>query len=674
MEKYNTNQNLVYTDYQRVRDTYWQEIQANGISNHDEFSAASPSILTDMLGSSQRLRIYFQRNVRYILSSIGLNRTVFLLFHEDSGCLLDLAAKDADILKNLSDDNITVGTLWTLDTVGPNAVTVGFRENSPMASSGADHYHLKLQKYSMAFCPLRIRNILPPYDNTGYGIAILTLTGQESADLLTAASFTYGLKMTMHFNQTSWKYYNMSYSGYISYDAELQKDMVSIVHYDDVALELLDAPKKDYSFSSLGSLIDPPPANQEFWNILRDGTEVKDRNIILSCRQKTQPYIISTLNLNQPAIGAAGGLIKLSTPQLESSRISKQIGNNALITFDRIIGNSPALTRCVQKAKLLAQSESNTMLLGESGVGKDMFAQAIHNAGSRKGKPFIAVNCGAIPRELIASELFGYVGGSFTGAKRQGNIGKFELANGGTIFLDEIGELPFDLQASLLRAVENKQIIRIGDSSPINIDVKIISATNVNIPEMIRQHHFRADLYYRLSTTFVSIPPLRERGNDIITMAEFFILKMSEHLGRTYTMKLSDASKQLLLSHPWHGNVRELQNLIENIVQLCPLQVIEPEHIMENIGPCFYAPENPSQTPVVFNFPQTAKEAPSPQTPPSAAKPDDGLRPRRTTGFLTAEEIHKALESCGNNRTAAAAMLGISRITLYRNMKRLGIS
>ena len=149
---------------------------------------------------------------------------------------------------------------------------------------------------------------------------------------------------------------------------------------------------------------------------------------------------------------------------------------------------------------MLSGSYANVMLLGESGTGKDLFAQAIHNASGRSDKPFIAINCGAIPRELIASELFGYEGGAFTGAKRQGNIGKFELANGGTIFLDEIGEMPLDLQATLLRVVEQKQFMRLGSNRLIDVDVKIISATNVDIFSMIEEKRFRADLYYRLST------------------------------------------------------------------------------------------------------------------------------------------------------------------------------
>jgi len=665
MQQFKTNQDPIYTDYKEVKDTYWHEMQCNSTLADSAFLAADKSLLSYLLEDSLRLRKYFQRNIRYITTSIGTCHSAFLLFHEDSGCIIDIITNNATIKDAFKNDGIKIGTIWTLDNVGPNAVTVGFRENSPMISNGKDNYSQKLQKYSLAFSPLHLRNILPPYSSTGYGIVFLSLLSQEYMDLLAVASFTYSLKMTMHFNQTSWKYYNMSYSGYISYDAVLQKDMISIVHYDDTVLQLLGAPEGNYSFSGLSSIIDPLPANEEFWKIIQEGAEVKDLNINLSCRKKTAPYIISTLNLTQPAIGAAGGLIKISTPQLESARISKRIGNNALISFDQIIGNSPVLERSINKAKLLAQSDGNTMLLGESGVGKDMFAQAIHNASSRKGKPFIAVNCGAIPRELIASELFGYVGGSFTGAKRQGNIGKFELANGGTIFLDEIGELPFDLQASLLRAVENKQITRVGGNDLIDINVKIISATNVDIPEMIRQHHFRADLYYRLSTTFIAIPSLRERSDDIIVLAEFFILKISERVERTYTMKLSEDSKKLLLTLPWHGNVRELQNLIENIVQLYPIRIIEPEHIMENISPHafmydsgtqFYEPTASSKN-IPFSFPYS-------EHPPKAV---------RYSGSLTAEAIQEALKQCGNNRTAAAAMLGVSRITLYRNMKRFGL-
>jgi len=321
------------------------------------------------------------------------------------------------------------------------------------------------------------------------------------------------------------------------------------------------------------------------------------------------------------------------------------MGNSAIFSFGNIIGNSPAVLSAVKKGRLLAKMSSNSILLqGESGVGKDLFAQAIHNSSYRSEKPFIAVNCGALPRDLITSELFGYESGAFTGAKRNGNIGKFELANSGTIFLDEINALPLDLQATLLRVVEQKQLTRLGSAKLVDLDVRIISATNEDLMTMINQKKFRSDLYYRLGSMTIYIPPLRERGEDVILLAEYFVNVVSKRIGRTDIMELSEEAKELLQQLQWPGNVRELQNLIEIIVQLYPEHVINPAHIIDNI--------NSLNTTRQINPPVTKRE-------------------RRH--LLTQDDILDALEKCGGNRSEAAQYLGVARKTLYRYMDRLDI-
>lgn len=256
----------------------------------------------------------------------------------------------------------------------------------------------------------------------------------------------------------------------------------------------------------------------------------------------------------------------------------------------------------------------------------------------------MAINCGALPRDLIASELFGYEGGAFTGAKRQGNMGKFELANGGTLFLDEIGEMPLDLQATLLRAVEQKSITRLGSTKEIEVDVKIISATNANLRDLINEKRFREDLYYRLSTLRLTLPPLRQRGEDIILLAEEFIRAASQRIGRQDLMTISPQARELLLHHSWHGNVRELQNLIEGIVLLYPDPVITAEHILADLH---------------------VREDLLPQP---AVSSGHGRKAE-----LTRERLLETLAQCGGNRSEAAKLLDISRRTLYRYLERWGI-
>ncbi|MCL4442129.1 MAG: sigma 54-interacting transcriptional regulator, partial [Firmicutes bacterium] len=208
------------------------------------------------------------------------------------------------------------------------------------------------------------------------------------------------------------------------------------------------------------------------------------------------------------------------------------VGARAKFTFDDLIGKNAAYLKTVQLAKTAANSSSNVLLLGESGTGKEVFAQAIHNAGCRANEPFIAINCAALPRDLIGSELFGYTEGAFTGAKKGGSPGKFELADGGTIFLDEIGEMPLEMQANLLRVLQEKTLVRIGGQQVIPVNVRVIAATNRNLMEEVEKKNFRSDLYYRLNVLTINMLPLRNRKDDILPLTSFFIEKINRRLGR----------------------------------------------------------------------------------------------------------------------------------------------
>ncbi len=230
--------------------------------------------------------------------------------------------------------------------------------------------------------------------------------------------------------------------------------------------------------------------------------------------------------------------------------------------FSNIIGKSPELVKVIKKAKIAAQSDSSILLNGESGTGKELFARSIHNASRRKNKPFVAINCGAIPENLLESELFGYESGAFTGASLKGKIGKFELANNGTLFLDEIGDLPLHLQPKLLRVLQEKQIIRVGGNDPIQINVRIISATHRNLEELIQIKKFRHDLFYRLNVIPLELPSLRERENDVLLCCEYILQKLCQQMNINKKM-LSKEVEKIFLLHDWPGNIRELENVIE---------------------------------------------------------------------------------------------------------------
>ncbi|HQM89706.1 MAG TPA: sigma 54-interacting transcriptional regulator, partial [Exilispira sp.] len=234
----------------------------------------------------------------------------------------------------------------------------------------------------------------------------------------------------------------------------------------------------------------------------------------------------------------------------------------------------------IKMAEIVAGSDSTVLLQGDSGTGKELFAELIHNLSKRSSKPFVKVNCAAIPETLLESELFGYTKGAFTGAFKD-TPGKFELANGGTIFLDEIGEIPITTQAKLLRFLESREIQKLGATTPVEVNVRIIAATNKDLPVEVAKKKFREDLYYRLTVFPIYIPPLKERAEDIPILANHFLEKYNKELNKKIS-SISDEAMNILKDYHWPGNIRELENIIERACVICDTDTIEPQHIILN--------------------------------------------------------------------------------------------
>jgi len=273
--------------------------------------------------------------------------------------------------------------------------------------------------------------------------------------------------------------------------------------------------------------------------------------------------------------GAIAILRKYSDTEMKQHMLRKKIigkGHIAKYHFRNILGESPAIKRCKEIAMRMAKSNSSILITGETGTGKELFAQAIHNYSPRKDYQFVAVNCGAFPESLLESELFGYEEGAFTGARKGGKPGLFELAHNGTLFLDEIAEMPMNLQVKLLRVLQEREVVRIGGDRIINVNIRIISATNKNIKELVKKGLFRQDLYYRLNVLPLHIPPLRERKQDIL----YLIDSVRKEFGSSFT--LTDRARKMLLNHSWNGNVRELRNYVEYFVNLGK-EVIDAEDL-----------------------------------------------------------------------------------------------
>lgn len=328
--------------------------------------------------------------------------------------------------------------------------------------------------------------------------------------------------------------------------------------------------------------------------------------------------------------------------ELEAYKEQFQEKTSARYTFADIVGNSDGIMEAKKLSKKAALTDSNVLLIGESGTGKELFAHSIHKNSNRKYGPFVKVNCAAIPSDLLESELFGYEGGAFTGAKKEGKMGKFELADGGTIFLDEIGDMPLHMQVKLLRVLQEKEVERVGAVSPKNIDIRIIAATNQDLDGMVKEGKFRADLYYRLNVVTVKIPPLRERKDDIILLSKFLCEKISKKLNKENCMVSAEAL-EYLKNYKWEGNVRQLENAIERAI-----------NVMENTNSLLLPKHLP-------------KEITGVEIDTNILKLEDVIWQAERNAIIN------AIKMCKGNKQKAAKELGVSRTTLYEKINKYKI-
>jgi len=333
-------------------------------------------------------------------------------------------------------------------------------------------------------------------------------------------------------------------------------------------------------------------------------------------------------------IGAVAAFQDITKIQLMEARIRKEVyskGHIASFSFGDIYGTSSAVCSAVNEAKSYSATEANVLIIGETGVGKEVFAQSIHNNSKRARGPFVAVNCAVLPAQLLESELFGYVGGAFTGASKEGKPGLFEIAHTGTIFLDEIGEMDYINQSRLLRVLQERSVMRLGSDRTVPVDVRIISATNKNLQQLIVENKFREDLYYRLNVLHLKIPALRERKKDISLYATQFLKSSSPN-----KLKMSKAAAKVLEEYSWPGNIRELRNVVERIVALNQRDTVTAAFVGK-----------------ILNIDNSNASS---------------------LNSKEAKEIIAALASCNGKIGDAAELMNVSRSTLWRKMKQLGIN
>jgi len=412
--------------------------------------------------------------------------------------------------------------------------------------------------------------------------------------------------------------------------------------------ELLGIPRSRIEERNLAELWD----SEDVRKVMESGNPIKDREMIsrIGMAGKEKRFLSTIIPISSPGGTAEtrsmmGSMILFQDISDARERSYKITAMSKFTMFDDILGESEPIRNVKHRALQVATSDSTILITGESGTGKELFARAIHYASVRKDNSFVSINCGAIPEMLLESELFGYEKGAFTGADKSGKPGKFEIANKGTIFLDEIGDMPLHLQVKLLHAIQNRQIERVGGISPIDIDVRIIAATNKNLDEMIRLKEFREDLYFRLNVIPLSIPPLRERAGDVELLLKYALKKFTSLLHKDI-QDFSREAMQALLRYNWPGNVRELENVVEYAVNM----------------------ENGSRISAI-NLPDKILRS-------GAAARGTGDNLREKMDLYQRQLIEECLRETGHSlegKQQAARILGISESTLYRRIRELGI-
>ena len=486
----------------------------------------------------------------------------FALLCDGEGCILNVVG-DEKILLEASRLKMTIGAYMDEVHIGTNAMSLVISEKRPSQVSGMEHFIVAYHKWTCSAAPIKdeSNNIIGIINLTGYienvnphTLGMVVAAANAIERMLENNKYNSMLQISRKRLETT---FDSISSGILTCDlfgniTTMNKQVVNMFGYGEEEMKSMKISDLIFNF-------------HEIVGRLKLKETFTDEDIYANTRVNKLQFTLTA----HPIYGVDKNIeeITLVFYELKKSRklAGRILSGQAIYTFDKIIGENEKFKKIIEYAKKISDSKSTILITGESGTGKEIFAQAIHNHSKRKDGPFIAVNCGAIPRTLIESELFGYEDGSFTGAKKGGNIGKFEIAEGGTIFLDEIGEMPSDMQVRLLRVIEEGVINRIGSSKQISIDVRIMAATNKDLKHEVQRGNFRKDLYYRLNVLPVHLPPLRERRDDIAQLVSYYMRKTSKKLNK-HSVNISEEYMNYLKNYDWPGNIRELENVVELIV------------------------------------------------------------------------------------------------------------
>lgn len=567
-------------------------------------------------------------------------------FVRGSGFLISLSSSQGMILHLEGNDvdkkaGLHIGDLWTEKYTGTNAIDLCLRHKKPVQVFAHEHYLASAAYWTSSSAPV--------FNENNELLGVLSITGEYDK----VHAHTLGMVVAaVNAIQNSLKMQNSLAAVVISdtYKTAIMESIdegILALNNDQTISHININAKKILKIAEPSELILGRPLNE----VLAPEHPLLDKIAkYFHPGQINKPveepflvdqgsFTVTAKLILSPSYQITGLVLVLREITLVKTLVNKMVGARASFSFDDLVGSNQIFLEAINLAKMAAASESNVLLTGESGTGKELFAQAIHNLSSRRNGPFLAVNCAALPRSLIESELFGYAEGAFTGAKKGGNPGKFELAEGGTMFLDEIGEMPLEIQATLLRVLQESNLVRIGGKEVIPVNVRIIAATNKNLEKEIKLSNFRNDLFYRLNVMGISIPPLRARSDDIPLLTRYFVSKFNLRLKKE-VKEISPEVIEIFKQYNWPGNVRELQNIIERAINIANGGVISPH-----------------------NLPGSLR----------ASRRDSRHIPAMSVRQYEKELIIRLLREYKDNRTAVARAMGISRTSLYRKLQNYRI-
>lgn len=574
----------------------------------------------------------------------------------DSGMVVRLTDKDGYVIECFGDElvfeshqalHLYKGTNVKEEVIGTNAIGIALAKGLPLQVLGAEHFRIDYHNWTTSAAPIK--------NDDGAVIAVLSMSGDyeqvhpHTLGMVMASALAIEHELKLENANQDLRRKNDHFNAIMESISEgiICIDERGVIRDINLfARNYLRVRESEAIGGDIRKLIRGDQA-KKLMKLVKNGSPLKEEEFNFShAGGRKKSVIVNATPVSEPNDPYKELVVTFRESKDIHNLVNKIVGAKAIYTFDDILGESEEIKEAIRLSKLVADTEATILLTGESGTGKELFAQSIHNDSNRRNNSFVFINCGAIPRDLVASELFGYVEGAFTGARKGGQPGKFELADGGTLFLDEIGDMPLDTQANLLRVLETKEVVRVGGHDVIPVDVRVIAATHKDLSKEVQRGNFRQDLFFRLNVMPIHTPALRERRNDIPTLIDFFYNQFKKGQGAA-GVDIAQSFYTTMSLYDWPGNVRELQNVMQLAANLA------------EEGGVLTAQDLP-------DYLKTNVRVDADQVNQSVSM--------KTLAELEREAIQGAIAFNKGNLVKAAKSLGIGRTTLYRKIEKYGLT